>query len=120
MTAAADTATLVRVLHAPRRREILRLCWDAECTAGAIRAAFPEVTFGAISQHLRILLDGGLVHVRRRGRERLYRARKTALGPLRRALENLWDSALYRLQLEAELEEARRGPKPTRRTESPT
>ncbi|HEX6813662.1 MAG TPA: helix-turn-helix domain-containing protein [Planctomycetota bacterium] len=104
---------LLLVLHSPRRREILRLCWDADNTAGAIHAALPDVTFGAVSQHLKLLRDAGLVAVTRRGRERHYRANRQALGPFRRWLEASWDDALYRLKLAAELEAARRGPSPT-------
>lgn len=106
------TAELLRVLHNPRRREILRLCWRVPLAAGAIHRALPDVTFGAVSQHLRRLADAGLVDVERRGRQRLYRARPQALGPLRRWLEGTWDDALYRLQLLAELEASRRGPQP--------
>ena len=101
---------LLSVLNSPRRREILRLCWDERRAAGAIHEALPDVTFGAVSQHLAKLRDAGLVDVERQGKSRLYRARRTALGPLRRWLEATWDDALYRLQLEAELEAARRGP----------
>ncbi|MCK5943008.1 MAG: winged helix-turn-helix transcriptional regulator [Planctomycetes bacterium] len=101
---------LLKTLHNPRRREILRLCWHEQLPAGAIHRALPDVTFGAVSQHLRQLRDAGLVEVRRDGRRRLYRARRTALGPLRRWLESTWDDALYRLKLAAELEASRRGP----------
>lgn len=103
---------LLTALHSPRRREILRLCWGAPQPAGAIHRALPDVTFGAVSQHLAKLRTAGLVEVERRGRERLYRARPQALGPLRRWLESTWDDALYRLQLAAELEAGRRGPMP--------
>ncbi|HEX5050983.1 MAG TPA: metalloregulator ArsR/SmtB family transcription factor [Planctomycetota bacterium] len=103
---------LLTLLHSPRRREILRLCWDEPRCAGAIRDALPDVTFGAVSQHLKLLRDAGLVEVEKRGRERHYRARRTALGPFRRWLEASWDDALYQLKLAAELEAARRGPAP--------
>lgn len=109
------TEDLLRALHSPRRREILRLCWHSPQNAGAIAAALSDVTFGAVSQHLRALRDAGLVDVRRVGRERLYRARRGALGPLRRLLERTWDDALYQLKLLAELEAGRRGPAPDRR-----
>jgi DNA-binding transcriptional ArsR family regulator len=99
----------------PRRREILRLVWQQEATAGAIHTALPDVTFGAVSQHLRVLERAGLVRVRREGRHRLYRARPESLGPLRPWLEAMWDDALYRLTIQAELEEARRGPRSARR-----
>jgi DNA-binding transcriptional ArsR family regulator len=103
-------------INTPRRREILRLVWKHETSAGDIREAFPDVTFGAISQHLSVLQKAGLVVVRKDGRRRLYRAQPDALGPLRLWLEQTWDDALYRLKVQAELEEARRGPRPARRT----
>jgi len=105
------TAVLT-VLGSPRRREILRLCWDQPRAAGAIHAALPDVTFGAVSQHLSVLRDAGLVDVQAKGRQRLYRTRRAALGPFRRWLEASWDDALYRLGLAAELEAQRRGPAP--------
>lgn len=105
-------ATPIDVLASPRRREILRLVWGEERAAGEIHAALADVTFGAVSQHLRILAGTGLVTVRREGRRRLYRADRRALGPVGRALEAMWNDALYRLKLSAELEEARRGPRP--------
>ncbi len=104
---------LLAVLNNPRRREILRLCWEEARSAGAIHEALDDVTFGAISQHLGRLRDAGLVDVERDGKSRLYRTRRTALGPLRRWLESTWDDALYRLKLAAELEASRRGPAPS-------
>jgi DNA-binding transcriptional ArsR family regulator len=98
-------------LGAPRRREILRLLRGGERRAGEIHRALPDVTFGAVSQHLRVLADAGLVSVRAEGRERVYREVPEALGPLRAWLESMWDDALYRLRLAAELEAGRRGPR---------
>jgi DNA-binding transcriptional ArsR family regulator len=103
---------LLRAIQTPRRREILHLVWNGERSAGDIHRAFGDVTFGAVSQHLRVLEEAGLVTKRSQGRNRYYRARKRELGPLRAWLESQWDSALSRLQLEAELEAARRGPRP--------
>jgi DNA-binding transcriptional ArsR family regulator len=100
------------VLAHPRRREILRLVWRGERAAGEIHRALDDVTFGAVSQHLRALAEAGLVGVRADGRRRLYRARPEAVGPLAATLEAMWDDALYRLKLHAELEERRRGPRP--------
>jgi DNA-binding transcriptional ArsR family regulator len=102
-------------IASPRRREILRLVWDGEQTAGAIHRAMPDVTFGAISLQLRTLVEAGLVEVRARQRNRFYRARQEALGPVAEILERMWDDALWKLKLAAELEETRRGPKPQRR-----
>jgi DNA-binding transcriptional ArsR family regulator len=107
---------LMQALNNPRRREILRLCWDAPLAAGAVHRALGDVTFGAVSQHLRLLRTAGLVEVQARGRERRYRTLRTALGPFRSWLETTWDDALYRLKLAAELEAARRGPSPRRTT----
>jgi DNA-binding transcriptional ArsR family regulator len=107
--------TTIEALGGPRRREILRLVWREERSAGDLHRALGDVTFGAVSQHLRILADSGLVVRRREGRQRFYRARKEALGPLREWLETMWDDALYRLKIRAEMEEARRGPAPQKR-----
>ena len=100
------------VLASPRRQEILRLVWDEERCAGDIHAAMPDVTFGAVSLQLKALADAGLVDVRRDGRHRYYRARRGALGPVGRELERVWDDALWRLKLHAELRGSRRGPRP--------
>ena len=99
----------------PRRREILRLVWDNERAAGEIAAAMPDVSFGAVSLQLKALAGAGLVTCRREHRHRFYRARRDALGPVAAALERMWDDALWRLKLQAELEQSRRGPKPARR-----
>jgi len=105
----------MRLLGTTRRQELLRLCWDEEQSAGDLHRALPDVTFGAISQHLRQLADAGLVTVRRDGRRRLYRAQPAALGPLRKTLEATWADALWRLKLRAELLAGRRGPMRTGR-----
>src|SRR5438128_712502 len=102
---------LLEAVAAPRRRAILRLVWDAERSAGDIHRALGDVTFGAVSQHLRVLEGAGLVQRRAEGKHRFYRARKRELGPLRVWLEQMWSDALYELKWRAELEEARRGPR---------
>ena len=109
----ADTAVLTAVAS-PRRREILRLIWAREVSAGDISRAMPDVTFGAVSLQLRALAQAGLIDVRPEGQQRYYRARRQALGPVARVLETMWDDALWRLKLAAELEQSRRGPRPGR------
>lgn len=109
-----DTGVLAAVAS-PRRREILRLVWERERAAGEIHAAMPDVSFGAVSLQLRTLSDAGLLACRREHRHRYYRARREALGEVGRALERMWDDALWRLKLQAELEQSRRGPRPARR-----
>ena len=100
-------------IGSPRRREILRLVWTEEQSAGAIHRALPDVTFGAISLQLRALLDAGLIEARAESRNRYYRARREAFGPVAEILERMWDDALWKLKLAAELEQTRRGPKRT-------
>jgi DNA-binding transcriptional ArsR family regulator len=105
---------VLRAIASPRRREILRLIWSEEMASGAIHRAMPDVTFGAVSLQLRALVDAGLAESRADGKQRLYRARQEALGPVGRMLEGMWGDALWRLKLHAELLDTRRGPKPRR------
>ena len=106
---------VLEAIASPRRREILRLVWSEEQTAGAIHRAMPDVTFGAVSLQLRSLVEAGLVETRSESRNRFYKARREALGPVAEILERMWDDALWNLKLAAELEETRRGPKQRRR-----
>jgi DNA-binding transcriptional ArsR family regulator len=106
---------LLTVIGSPRRREILRLLWHQELTAGAIHQAMPDVTFGAVSLQLKVLATAGLVEARAEGQHRVYRVRREALGPVAAMLESMWADALWRLKLKAELKQSRRGPQPRRR-----
>ena len=103
------------VIASPRRREILRLVWNRELAAGDIHRAMPDVTFGAVSLQLRALSAAGLVECRPEKTQRFYRARRDAFGPVGQMLEGMWDDALWRLKLAAELAQTRRGPRPRRR-----
>jgi DNA-binding transcriptional ArsR family regulator len=94
-------------LSSPRRREILRLVWSRERSAGDIAQAF-DVTWPAISQNLRVLKDAGLVVERRAGTSRLYRADRKALRPLEPFLRAMWSRRVDRLRLLAEAEERQR------------
>jgi DNA-binding transcriptional ArsR family regulator len=114
MTVALAMDTL-QALGAPRRRAILRLCWDGERSAGDIHRGLGDVSFGAVSQQLRRLTDAQLLSCRRDGRRRLYRARREGLGALEAWLQQLWAGALDQLAMRAELEEGRRGPRPRAR-----
>jgi DNA-binding transcriptional ArsR family regulator len=108
--------SVLAAIASPRRREILRLVWREELSAGDIARAMPDVTFGAVSLQLRALADAGLVELRADKQQRFYRARREALGPVGVMLERMWDDALWKLKLVAELEQTRRGPKPRRPT----
>ena len=98
-------SAVFEALAAPRRREILRLVWEEERSAGEIRRAHPEVSFGAISQHLAVLESAGLVSRRDEGRFHYYAARRRELGHLGKWLETMWDEALSNLKTHAESEE---------------
>ena len=95
----------MKIIAEPRRREILRHCWDGERTAGDLASQF-RVTFGAVSQHLKVLREAGLVTVRQDGTRRYYRANRTVLGPLASYLEGLWANQLERLAALAEAAES--------------
>ena len=94
-------------LSSPRRREIVRLVWSDERSAGDIAGAF-EVSWPAISQNLRVLKDAGLIKERRVGTSRLYRADRVALKPLESYLRGMWSRNIDRLRLLAEAEERRK------------
>ncbi len=96
---------MLDIIAEPNRQRILQLVWDREVSAGEIASHF-QTSFGAVSQHLAILREAGLVVVRRDGRRQYYRARKEKLGPLARYLETLWASKLGRLKTLAEFEDA--------------
>jgi DNA-binding transcriptional ArsR family regulator len=90
----------------PRRRAILRLVRDDELPAGEIASEF-EVTRQAVSQHLRVLREAGLVSERRDGVRRLYRARPEALSEVMGFLQEFWDASLDRLKSQVEDDERR-------------
>ena len=81
----------------PRRREILRLVWDRELSAGDIAARF-DVSWPAISQNLAILRKAGLVTERREATHRFYQADLQALGSLQAVLQEMWSQDLDRLR----------------------
>src|SRR3954454_21594937 len=94
----------LKAIAAPRRRQILALIRAGELSAGEIAAQF-DVTRPAVSQHLNVLKEAGLVSERRNGTRRLYRARPEGLAQLKAFLEEFWDERLDALKREAEQEE---------------
>jgi DNA-binding transcriptional ArsR family regulator len=93
--------TALRALSDPGRRRILTLVRDEEHSAGEIAAEF-TVSWPAVSQHLRVLKEAGLVTERREGTRRLYRARPEGLDDVRTFLDEFWDNKLERLKREVE------------------
>ncbi len=91
----------LKAIAEPRRQEILRLVWSQERPAGEIAAHF-EVSRPAISKHLRVLRESGLVQERRQGTRRLYRAKPEPILEMRRFLESFWDEGLMAIKHAAE------------------
>ncbi|MBM3783007.1 MAG: winged helix-turn-helix transcriptional regulator [Acidobacteria bacterium] len=98
---------MLDVLFEPNRQKILQLVWDGEKTASEIAGHF-TTTFGAVSQHLKVLRVSGLLEVRKNGRKRYFQTNKKRLGPMARTFEQLWKLQLSELKTRAELEEKRR------------
>jgi DNA-binding transcriptional ArsR family regulator len=92
----------------PKRREILRLLADGELSAGEVASRF-AVTQPAISQHLKVLKEAGLVTDRREGTRRLYSVRPEGLADLHSFLAHVLPAGLERLKQAAEEEERRAG-----------
>ena len=90
----------------PKRREILRLLADGELSATQIAARF-SVTQPAISQHLKVLREVGLVSERREGTKRLLSLRPEGLTELNEFLAEILPTRLERLKAAAEREERR-------------
>jgi DNA-binding transcriptional ArsR family regulator len=93
--------TALRALSDPGRRRILTLVRDEEHSAGEIAAEF-TVSWPAVSQHLRVLKEAGLLTERREGTRRLYRARPEGLDEVRAFLDDFWDGKLENLKREVE------------------
>ncbi len=99
--------TALKAIAAEPRRRILSLVRDDELSAGEIASHF-DVTRPAVSQHLNVLKEAGLVSERRNGTRRLYRARPEALADIKQFLEEFWSPRLDALKREAEKEEKRK------------
>lgn len=97
----------LKAIAAPTRRRILTLVRDDELSAGEIASHF-DVTRPAVSQHLNVLKEAGLVSERRNGTRRLYRARPEGLAELKAFLEDFWNVRLDALKREAEKEERKK------------
>jgi DNA-binding transcriptional ArsR family regulator len=95
----------LRAVADPTRRAILRLVRDDELPAGRIAEHFPTISRPAVSQHLRVLTDAGLVEVRPEGNRRLYRWRQEGLRDTAAFVEEMWADHLARLKAAAERDE---------------
>ena len=89
----------LRALAHPARRAMLQLVWDAEQSSSGI-AERVGISRPAASQHLKVLREAGLVHVRVDGNQRLYRVDLERLAEVRSQLEGFWGARLGRLAAE--------------------
>jgi DNA-binding transcriptional ArsR family regulator len=87
----------------PTRRAIFEQLRSGARSVGEIAAELP-VSRPAVSQHLRVLKEAGLVTERRNGTRRLYRLNPDGLDELRRYVEDYWTEALAAFKTEAERE----------------
>jgi DNA-binding transcriptional ArsR family regulator len=94
----------LRALADGTRRAILLLVRDDEIAAGEIAKHFPAISRPAVSQHLRVLDDAGLVVVRKQGNQRLYRLRRDGFADAATFLADMWSLRLDRLKDAAERE----------------
>ncbi|WP_127584404.1 ArsR/SmtB family transcription factor [Paenibacillus koleovorans] len=97
----------IQAITEPRRRDILHLVRDRELTSSAIASHF-DISAPAISQHLKVLEEAGLVVVRRAGTKRFYGLRREGFAELMQYLGSFWDDSLLRLKEAAEEEEKKR------------
>src|ERR1700694_3500347 len=73
----------MEAIASPRRRQILRLVWGAERSAGEIASTVRDVSWPAVSQNLRVLKNSGLITERRQGTHRYYKADRRGARPPR-------------------------------------
>ncbi|RCW47987.1 ArsR/SmtB family transcription factor [Paenibacillus prosopidis] len=97
----------IHALTEPRRRDILYLVRNGELTSSAIASHF-DISAPAVSQHLKVLEESGLVVVRRDGTKRYYRIRREGFADLKAYIDRFWDDSLLRLKEAAEEEERRK------------
>src|ERR1700737_4868890 len=104
MARAATTSDAFNAVAEPRRREILNYLALQERPVGAIVATL-GLEQPSVSKHLRVLRDVGLVHVRRDGRQKLYRTNADAIRPMHdwtKQFEQFWQHQLLRVKERAE------------------
>ncbi len=91
---------LWEVISDPHRRALVQLLADGEKSVSALAARFP-VSRSAISQHLLLLVEAGLVTARKEGRNRLYRLHDAGALRLQKMFDTFWSNELDLLLTEA-------------------
>jgi DNA-binding transcriptional ArsR family regulator len=85
----------------PNRRHILRLLSDGDKPVQEIAAAMP-ISRPAVSRHLRLLKDAGMVSELARGAQRIYHLQEQGMQAVQAYLEGIWGEAAARFRLLAE------------------
>ena len=93
--------TALAALADPTRRRVFEHLKAGPKPVGRIAKAMP-VSRPAVSQHLKMLKEAGLVNERRDGTRRIYEIDQKGVGALRRWLDQFWDQALDAFRAEAE------------------
>ena len=91
--AASGLSATLGALHDPTRRQVLELLRSGERSVRELTDN-TSVSQSAVSQHLKVLRDAGIVTVRPEGTRRLYRIDPNGLEPLRAWVDSFWDDAL--------------------------
>ena len=108
MTYAEATARVLDALGDPTRRAVLEVLRGGAQPVGEIAKHLP-VSRPAVSQHLRVLKEAGLVRDRQDGTRRLYAIDAKGLDALRTYLERYWDTALGAFEAAARDEARKKG-----------
>jgi len=95
---------VIAALADPTRREVFERLRGGPLAVGEIAAALP-VSRPAVSQHLRVLKEAGLVTERKDGTRRLYRVDPTGVAALRDYFDGFWTDALAAFKAAAEAEQ---------------
>lgn len=96
-------ARALEALGDPTRRAIVEHLAEHPCAVGQLAESLP-VSRPAVSQHLRVLKDAGLVTVQRDGTRRIYGLDPTGIGELREYVDRFWSSALRSFKQRVEQE----------------
>ena len=99
----------IQALAEPNRFAILQLLQKSELSAGKIAEKFKSISRPAVSQHLGVLKNAGLIVERRAGTSRIYRVQPEGFARLKTLLEGFWDPRLEKLKMAAEKEENKKG-----------
>src|SRR5689334_2110403 len=97
----ANDERVFAALHDPTRRAVLERLRSGPKPVGEIASGLP-VTRPAVSQHLKVLKEAGLVDDRSEGTRRIYQIDPKGLGAMRAWLDQFWDSALTAFATEVE------------------